>query len=169
LLVVVVLSGFVLAAGHYGLGGGSLSDFLKHDYLLVRSTAEAVTTSASSSPVPTLPPLAPDLSAALDALSARGLADVYRLGGFDLKGYTQQNWAAAADLGLFRHSNSFVPDVGSWEEAEKYFAAGLAITLPESTARQYNLKPGDMVELDTLKGKVPFTVDGGRLRPARHP
>jgi len=158
LLVVVVLSGFVLAAGHYGLGGGSLSDFLKHDYLLVRSTAEAVTTSASSSPVPTLPPLAPDLSAALDALSARGLADVYRLGGFDLKGYTQQNWAASADLGLFRHSNSFVPDVGSWEEAEKYFAAGLAITLPESTARQYNLKPGDMVELDTLKGKVPFTV-----------
>ncbi|MEK7785233.1 MAG: FtsX-like permease family protein, partial [Chloroflexota bacterium] len=47
---------------------------------------------------------------------------------------------------------------GSWDEAQRYFAAGPAIALPETAARRLRVHPGDTVSIQTLEGEVPFKV-----------
>ncbi len=156
--IVVMLAGIVLAVKE-SLDQGDLIDFIAKDFILVRPpTVEIVAERFTGSNVASSPPLPPGLQSRLDELEQQGQADVYAMGAFALPGYTSLDWALAADLDLVRGTTTFRPLMGSWDEADRSFAAGPAVILPEVIARREGLKPGDTIEVDTVKGKVKFTV-----------
>lgn len=109
------------------------------------------------------PPLAPALQADMDALAAQ--AEMVRYASIpiadpntDLFGVTYPSPIYVGDLAFYNHARVFRAVEGSWADAERYFAAGPALAIPEIAARVYNLHPGDSVTLDTYEGKVPFTI-----------
>ncbi|MGQ0603272.1 MAG: SpoIIE family protein phosphatase [Anaerolineales bacterium] len=129
------------------------SVFANYDFILGRST--------NSNEVG--PPLSPALQADVDALAAE--AELFRYGSIPISdpnsglfGLASPGPVYVGDLDFFNHTSIFRAMEGSWAEAERYFAAGPALAIPEIASRIYNLHPGDSVMLDTYEGPVPFTV-----------
>ena len=109
------------------------------------------------------PPLAPALQADIDALAAR--TEMLRWGSIPVAdpnsypfGVSSPAPVYVGDLALYNRSRLFRAMEGSWAEAEKYFAAGPALAIPEVAARIYNVHPGDKLPIDTYEGQVDFTV-----------
>ena len=127
------------------------------DFLLVPSMPSNSYASAVS--LPSLPPLPSAAQSELDAIAED--ADVGYIANIQLPGYgsgpaLDNGWALTLDI--VRDSPAFRPREGSWEEAERIFAQGLALSLPEIPARRLDLHPGDVVEIDTFEGRFPFQV-----------
>ncbi len=127
--------------------------FADYDFGLIRST--------TSNEVG--PPLPPALQTDLDALAAQ--AEMFRWGSIPVAdpnsypfGVSSPAPVYVGDLALYNRVRLFRAMEGSWEEAEKYFAAGPAIAIPEVAARVYNVHPGDKLTIDTYEGPVDFTV-----------
>jgi len=155
LMLIVALSGLTLVANESAKG--PFVSLFEPDFLLVRNLPGGLTFDQLAA-LPNFPPLSPALQADLDALKTE--AEVWSLAFIHLPGYstTGLDIGFAASLDIFRDNPNFIIIEGTWDEADRYFASGPALTLPEIAARRYNLHPGDMVELDTLEGKTPFTV-----------
>ncbi len=127
--------------------------FGAYDFALYRATASDEVA----------PPVPPALQAEIDTLAAD--AEVVSYGSIPvpdpeggLFGLTAPSPVYIADLSFFNRAPIFRAAEGSWAEAERYFAAGPALAIPEIAARRFNLHPGDAVMLDTYEGKVSFTV-----------
>lgn len=127
--------------------------FAGYDFGLIRST--------TSSEVG--PPLAPALQTDLDALAAQ--TEMFRWGSIPVAdpntypyGVSSPAPVYVGDLAFYKRAHLFRAVEGSWEEAEKYFAAGPAVAIPEIAARVYKVHPGDSLIIDTYEGKVDFTV-----------
>ncbi|MBI3242073.1 MAG: FtsX-like permease family protein [Chloroflexi bacterium] len=160
LMTIVALSGVTTSAAGILATQGDALDFMNHDFSLARifntEVAARAQAEAGGDTVASAPPLPVSLKTDLEALSAE--AEMYSMGSVTLPGYMYLGWAAAADMDMFREATAFQPQMGSWAEADQYFASGPAVTLPEIIARRNNLKPGNTIEIETLKGKVPFKV-----------
>jgi ABC-type antimicrobial peptide transport system permease subunit/class 3 adenylate cyclase len=109
------------------------------------------------------PPLSPALQADIDVLAAK--TEMFRWGSIPVAdpnsypfGVTSPAPVYVGDLAFYNHTRLFRAVEGSWAEAEKYFAAGPSIVIPEVAARVYNLHPGDKLPIDTYEGEVGFTV-----------
>ncbi len=131
------------------------SVFAGYDFALIRPAA------ANSNEVG--PPLSPALQADVNALAAE--TEMLRFASIPIAdpntylfGMTSPAPVWVGDLAFFNHARVFRAMEGSWAEAERYFAAGPALAIPEIAARVYNLHPGDSVMLDTYEGPVSFTV-----------
>ncbi|HLF27469.1 MAG TPA: FtsX-like permease family protein [Anaerolineae bacterium] len=156
LMLVVGLSGITL--GQSTLIASNAIDILDRDFLLVRAFPTGASIEQMTNAV-AFPPLSPELKADLDALAEE--AEVLPLAQVQLPGLSLGpglNYAYGGDLRMFREVPHYRPVSGSWDEAEATFAAGPALILPEVAARRLNVKPGDAVEVDTLKGKASFKV-----------
>lgn len=155
LMLVVALAGVTLVANESGKG--AFVDLYHPDFMLVRSLPGGLTFERFAS-LPSFPPLSPKLQSDLTELASD--ADVFPLAFFHTPGYSTAglDFGFAASLDIFRDNPSFPVIEGSWKEADRYFATGPALTLPETAARRHNLHPGDIVEFDTLEGRVRFTV-----------
>jgi ABC-type antimicrobial peptide transport system permease subunit/class 3 adenylate cyclase len=170
LTLTIFFSGYTLAVAEYfrGLAGSMVAA----DFVLIRSMPPGVTF-ADAARLPPLPPLEPGLQAELDALE-----DTARLGylanvslpGLGLETGNGDQYSFALTIERIKNTPMFPAAEGSWDEAEQYFAAGPAVLLPELTARRLNKHPGDVIEVDTLRGKTPFTVAlaGGAFPVVNH-
>jgi ABC-type antimicrobial peptide transport system permease subunit/class 3 adenylate cyclase len=109
------------------------------------------------------PPLSPALQRDVDALAAE--TEMFRFASIPIAdpntylfGLTSPAPVWVGDVAFFNHARVYRAVEGSWEAAERYFAAGPALAIPEIAARVHNLHPGDSVTLDTYEGEVAFTV-----------
>jgi len=139
---------------------GGMSGILRGDFLLVRPQPPEVSF-AQAVALPSLPPMSGELKADLEGLA--GEATVFYLANASLPGLGVpttggDRYGFAMSLDMARDNPAFPIIEGSWAEAERYFASGPALILPEYTARRLGKHPGDTIIVDTVKGKVPFTV-----------
>lgn len=155
LMLIVSLSGLTLVANESAKG--PFVSLFKPDFLLVRNLPGGLTFDQLAA-LPNFPPLSPELRSDLEGLKDE--ADVMSLAFIHVPGYGSVGLdiGFAASLDIFRDNPNFIVIEGTWDEADHYFASGPALSLPEIAARRHNLHPGDVVELDTLEGKAPFTV-----------
>lgn len=158
LMIIIALSGVTLVFKDY-LFSASQS-LLQSDFVLARPYAPG-TSFEEFSRLPSPPPIPKDLQADIDTL--RDLADIsyftnVSLPGLGVETGAGDQYAFGLSLRKIRGSPLFPLAEGSWDEAEKYFEKGLAILLPTLTGRKLNKHPGDLLEVDTTQGKVPFTV-----------
>jgi putative ABC transport system permease protein len=167
LMLVTALAGITLVMK--GFFQDNLLPLFEADFMLVRPSTEDSFEYRVS--LPSLPPLSPELAAELSALSTE--AEVAFLANIQLPGYgsgpaLDNGWALS--LELVRDSPIYRPKEGSWAEAERTFAQGPAMTLPEIASRRLDLHPGDVVEVDTFEGQVSFQIAlvGGPLPLVTH-
>ena len=111
--------------------------------------------------LPALPPVPAELQSDLATLEE--VADIAYYANVSLPGLGVESglgdqYAFALSLNKARSSPIFPATEGDWETAETIFAAGPAIMLPELTARRLDKHPGDVIEIATLEGPVPFTI-----------
>ncbi len=158
LMIVIALSGIAIFFKDFLVVNNTA--LLDADFLLSRSFPAGVTFEQAAA-LPSLPPIPADLQTALDSLT--DVAEVTYFANVSLPGIGVETsmgdqYAFAASLSIVKDNPVFPIAEGSWAEAEKIFAAGPALLLPELTARRLNKHPGDTIEIDTLKGKIAFTV-----------
>jgi ABC-type antimicrobial peptide transport system permease subunit len=120
------------------------------------------TSLAESSALPSQPPVPPDLQADLGALSDD--ADLLYFANVSLPGIGVESgagdqYAFAMDARMVRHSVMFPLEEGTWEGAHHGFLNNEpAIWLPGLTAKKFNKHVGDVIEINTLQGHVPFHI-----------
>jgi class 3 adenylate cyclase/ABC-type antimicrobial peptide transport system permease subunit len=159
LMLITALSGLTLMFTDFV---GGMSGFLRGDFLLVRPNPPGMSFEQAVA-LPSHPPLPEALKAELAELADE--ATVFYMANASLPGLGVPTAGAGSDrygfamsLDMARDNPAFPVVEGSWEEAERYFASGPALILPEYTARRLGKHPGDTILVDTVKGKVPFTV-----------
>ncbi len=158
LMIIIALSGITLLLKDYLLSANE--SLLKADFALARPFPPG-TSFEEFTRLPSPPPIPEDVQADIDALS--DVAEVAYFTNVSLPGIGVETgmgdqYSFGMDFRKVRGNPLFPLAEGSWEEAEKYFASGPAILLPELTARRLKKHPGDTLEVDTVLGKVPFTV-----------
>ncbi len=135
----------------------NLLSIFQADFVLVHPSSFGTFETRVS--LPSLPPHSRELQGDLDQLADE--AEVFFVANIQVPGYgsgplLDNGWALT--LGLMRDSPAFRPVEGSWAQAEEIFDQGPAISLPEIAARRLSLHPGDTVQIDTFRGRVPFKV-----------
>jgi putative ABC transport system permease protein len=155
LMLVTGLAGMTLVEKEFFKG--NLLTLFEAEFLLVPTSS--LTSYEARVSLPSLPPLPPELRAELDRVDRQ--ANVYYLANIHLPGYgsgpaLDNGWALTLDL--IRDHPAYQPSEGSWEEAERIFDEGLALSIPEIASRRLDLHPGDIVQVDTLEGRLPFRV-----------
>lgn len=158
MMLVVALAG--MTQGIQRAIHASARTFFQGDFLLVRMAPLEGASLETGMSLPIYPPIPSELQQELDALAQE--ADVTTLASIHLP----ETYASgpgldvglALSLSAVRDNPGFRVVEGSWAEAERYFAAGPALTLPQLVARRLNVHPGATVEVETLEGRVSFTV-----------
>lgn len=158
LMIVIALSGIATFFKDFLVVNNTT--MLDADFMLTRPFPAGITFEQAAA-LPSLPPLPAALQADLEALT--DVAEVAYFANVSLPGIGVETgmgdqYAFAASLSIVKDNPVFPIAEGAWAEAEKIFAAGPALLLPELSARRLNKHPGDTLEIDTLKGKVAFTV-----------
>jgi putative ABC transport system permease protein len=159
LMIIIALSGITFLLRNFLLSANT--SLLRADFGLVRPFPPG-TSFEEFTRLPSPPPIPTDLQADIDALN--DVAEVayftnVSLPGIGVESGMGDQYSFGMNYGQLREGAALFPIAeGSWEAAENYFASGPAIFLPELTARRLNKHPGDAIELDTVLGKVPFTV-----------
>jgi ABC-type antimicrobial peptide transport system permease subunit/class 3 adenylate cyclase len=158
LMLVVALTG--IALGSSQISKGVATSTFTADFLLLRSPPGGMSLEQAMTGF-SLPPMPPALKAELDRLEQRGEAEIVTLATFQLPGYSLgpgADFAFALNPDFLGDKPVYQAREGSWDEAQRYFAAGPAIALPETAARRLRVHPGDTVSIQTLEGEVPFKV-----------
>jgi class 3 adenylate cyclase len=158
LSLIIFFAGYSVMVGDFFAYASE--SFFAADFVLIRPMPPG-TSFQDITRLPAYPPFDPELQAALDDLQTR--ADVGYLANISLPGLGLETGAGdqygfALTIARIKNTPLFPVAEGSWDEAEKIFAAGPALIAPEIVARRDNLHPGDTVEVETLRGRVPFTV-----------
>nr|MBP7691868.1 ABC transporter permease [Anaerolineales bacterium] len=158
-MLVIALTGLTLFMSQFLLSF-NLSMF-SGQVVLIRPFPPG-TSLGGAAALPSLPPLPADLEADLgtleDVAEVQYFANV-AIPGVGVESGAGDQYAFALPLSVIRGKRTFPIAEGSWEDAERIFVEQEpAILLPELTGRKFDKHPGDTIEIDTLKGKVPFTV-----------
>ncbi|MEK7327856.1 MAG: ABC transporter permease, partial [Chloroflexota bacterium] len=155
LMLVVALTGITLGSSQ--VTQGIAASTFTADFLLLRTPPGGMSLEQAMTGL-SLPPA---LEAELDGLEQRGEAEIVTMAMFQLPGYSLgpgADFAFALNPDFLSDKPLYRAMEGSWDEAQRYFAAGPAIALPETAARRLRVHPGDTVSIQTLEGEVPFKV-----------
>jgi len=158
-MLVIALTGLALFMSEFLLSFNT--SMFSGQVVLIRPFPPGTSLGASAA-LPSLPPIPPDVQADIDSLRAVAEINYFAnvaIPGVGVESGAGDQYAFALPISAIRGKRTFPIAEGSWEEAERRFAENEpAILLPELTGRKLDKHPGDTLEIDTLKGRVAFTV-----------